>query len=72
VVTSGAVKSATNPFSLGYVMVGHPQRVEHVATNLRRAGQPNRLHSKALVVIDAGHLLQSAKVPLACHSKPWE
>ena len=48
---SCAFKSATNPFSLGHVMAGTPQVVEQVATNLRRAGQPNRLHSKALVVI---------------------
>jgi hypothetical protein len=72
VPTWRAVTSAMNLFSLGHVMIGHPQRVKQVATNLRRAGPPNRLRSKALVVIDDGHLLQSVRVPLVCHSKPWE
>jgi two-component system LytT family response regulator len=32
-------------------MAEYPQRVAHVATHLRRAVQPKRLHAKALVVI---------------------
>jgi hypothetical protein len=69
---SYAVRSATNPFSLGHALVGHPQLVEHVATNLR--GQVNRKRFIRRLVSSShgGDLPQSVRVPLACHSKPWE
>jgi len=37
----------TNPFELGHALVGHPQLVEHVATNLRGQVSRKRLHSTA-------------------------